>query len=588
MAETHIHPERADRWQRVASLAELQLDEGKVVHVNGQTLALFSHQGKVYAVDNRCPHMGFPLHQGSVKDGVLTCHWHHARFDLTCGGTFDLWADDVQGYPVEVRGEGAEADIWIDSELPERDQKAYYRKRLEAGLKYNLRLVTAKAIIGLLKSGGTPEDALRIGAEFGTLYARNGWGAGLTVLTAMANILPHLSSTDRPRALYQGLTFVARECAGQPPRFPIEPLETQERNPETLQRWFREFVERRDNEGAERILCTAIQIGLPQERIADMIFAACTDHLYRDVGHPLDFANKAFELLDLTGWESAGIVLTSLLGRLIPSSRMEESASWRHPIDLADLLWKAFPKLPTALAEGAATGENWSGQEELADQLLKGEPTDTVEAMLNALRYGATIHELAETVTYSAGRRIAQFHVTNEFGDWDTVLHTFTYANAVQQALRRAPSMELLRGVFDSAMSIYLDRFLNTPATPLPSAKGTSIQLPNDLLALLNGQQQVNEAAQLVADGMDAGVLDAVLLSAIGQCLLREDPDFHTFQCVEAAFRQYTALRGTEWGRHLLIASARYLAAHSPTPRAMGQTYQIAHRLQRGDELYEE
>jgi hypothetical protein len=39
--------------------------------------------------------MGFPLERGSVEDGILTCHWHHARFDLESGCTFDLWADDV-------------------------------------------------------------------------------------------------------------------------------------------------------------------------------------------------------------------------------------------------------------------------------------------------------------------------------------------------------------------------------------------------------------------------------------------------------------------------------------------------------------
>jgi nitrite reductase/ring-hydroxylating ferredoxin subunit len=37
-------------------------------------------------------HMGFPLERGSVADGILTCHWHHARFDLASGCTFDLWA----------------------------------------------------------------------------------------------------------------------------------------------------------------------------------------------------------------------------------------------------------------------------------------------------------------------------------------------------------------------------------------------------------------------------------------------------------------------------------------------------------------
>jgi nitrite reductase/ring-hydroxylating ferredoxin subunit len=48
-----------------------------------------------------CPHMGFPLERGSVDDGILTCHWHHARFHLESGCTFDLWADDAPIFPVE-------------------------------------------------------------------------------------------------------------------------------------------------------------------------------------------------------------------------------------------------------------------------------------------------------------------------------------------------------------------------------------------------------------------------------------------------------------------------------------------------------
>ena len=43
--------------------------------------------------------MGFPLSEGSVDEGILTCHWHHARFELSCGDTFDIWADDVRTYP---------------------------------------------------------------------------------------------------------------------------------------------------------------------------------------------------------------------------------------------------------------------------------------------------------------------------------------------------------------------------------------------------------------------------------------------------------------------------------------------------------
>jgi hypothetical protein len=68
---------------------------------------------------------------------------------------------------------------------------------------------------------------------------------------------------------------------------------------------------------------------------------------------------------------------------------------------------------------------------------------------------------------------------------------------------------------------------------------------------------------------------------------LREDRSFHTIQSIEASFRQYSDLQGTEVGNHILSAATRYLAAHAPTARAQGQTYNIAERLYRGDRVFE-
>ena len=81
---------------RVGTLDELIAKGCSVVTGGGHTIAVFAHDDDVYALDNRCPHMGFPLDRGTVKDGLLTCHWHHARFDLSSGGTFDPFADDVR------------------------------------------------------------------------------------------------------------------------------------------------------------------------------------------------------------------------------------------------------------------------------------------------------------------------------------------------------------------------------------------------------------------------------------------------------------------------------------------------------------
>ena len=92
--------------------------------------------------------MGFPLHRGTVADGILTCHWHHARFDLCSGGTFDQWADDLRRFPVELRGD----DVYVDV-APREDRVAHQRSRLRDGLERDISLVLAKATITLVRGG---------------------------------------------------------------------------------------------------------------------------------------------------------------------------------------------------------------------------------------------------------------------------------------------------------------------------------------------------------------------------------------------------------------------------------------------------
>src|SRR4029077_18892742 len=191
------------------------------VHLDGHALALFSDGDHVYAIDNRCPHMGFPLDRGTVKDGILTCHWHHARFDLASGGTFDQFAGDVRAFPVEIRG----GEVWVDLGS-DPDPRAYLQARLRDGLERNIPLVLAKGVIGLLDSGDDPVVPFRVGVEFGTRYRQAGWGPGLTILACMMNLVPVLSVMDRPRALYHGLSAVSRDSDGQAPRFGIRPLPT--------------------------------------------------------------------------------------------------------------------------------------------------------------------------------------------------------------------------------------------------------------------------------------------------------------------------------------------------------------------------
>jgi nitrite reductase/ring-hydroxylating ferredoxin subunit len=608
------------------------------VTVEKHPIAIFIYDSKVYAVDNRCPHMGFPLNQGTVKDGILTCHWHHARFDLMNGGTFDQWAGDVTSFPVEIRNGN---EVWIDI-LPAvyTDSYPYHQTLLENGLKRNIPLMIAKTVIAMLGDGarngeGTIEremlNAFRVGLDFGSNYKQSGWGQGLTIHTCMMNIIPYLDTEDRSYALYHGLSAVAQDCASMPPRFKISPLPQPWPDLSTLKRWFRQFIESRDAQAAERCIVTAIRLGANSSQIADMLFAAATDHRFLDIGHVLDFTNKALEALDrICGWDNNNdnelveSVLSSLVSGYANAERMEESNSWRYPIDLIDILEKAFKKLPIVLNDDARPGgqagedkkrKRWDQRSQLLTILLGDDPQLIVDSLLDALSWGATEEELAGIMAYAAAMRIVQFHTRNEFSDWDSVLHTFTYANAVHQGIRRVATQELVRGVFDGAMRVYLNRFLNVPPVPLPkptkkvmqknirnnndsTVKDPELLLKEELLSLLDKQQQVNQAAQLVIDYLYNNRNPDRLLAAIGKALLREDRNFHSIQMMEAVFRQYSLVTidmGDDEGdtynivrrAHILVAAARYLAAHSPTMRSQGHTYQIANQLYNGEHLFE-
>jgi hypothetical protein len=305
--------------------------------------------------------------------------------------------------------------------------------------------------------------------------------------------------------------------------------------------------------------------------------------------------NKACELLDLVGWQHAGAILPSLTPVIAGSTRSEELNSWRHPVDLIALLAPDFARIDD-IAARAGSDPAWHASDELIDVVLGDNPAAIVAALTAALETGAPMASVSRAVSYAAAMRVARFHTSNEFGDWITVLHAFTAANAVHQLMRRAPSPELLRGVYHGAMALYLTRFLNMPAARLPENRISALaQLPSDdgeLLRALDDafdrEQQVEPAGQLAWRYLAQGYDPAPLIAKLGHLLLREDGEFHSYQMLEAgiALHRELAPLEPERSRRVLVAVARYLAAHAPTSRAMHQTARTARRLAAGDDLY--
>jgi hypothetical protein len=178
----------------------------------------------------------------------------------------------------------------------------------------------------------------------------------------------------------------------------------------------------------------------------------------------------------------------------------------------------------------------------------------------------------------------------------------FTYANAVHQMLGRCGAADLdsyaaaLRSILHGAMALYLARYLNVPAARIPGDGNDRLDdLPDDeqtlcsaLLDAFDRQRQVDLAARLVARYLTLGHPPGGLIATLAHAVLREDAGFHAYQMLEAGVRQFAGWGNSAEGRHVLIAAARYLAAHSPTERGTLQTADIAQRLMRGGELHRE
>jgi hypothetical protein len=497
--------------------------------------------------------------------------------------------------PAEVR----DGEVWVKPIFGYANPTEHWRRRLDDGLAHVLGLVIAKAVHGQLAAGGPPPDVVRQVALFG-VQNRDSWGVGLTILTALGNLLPVLPDEETYLALFHGARRVAADCDGEAPRRRRAAL-TSRPDLATLKRWLRRWTMVRHREAAERTLLTAVAAGASPAALADLLLVANTDRAFADSGHSLDFTNKAFECLNLIGWEHADAVLPTVVGQTVAARGADESTAWRQPIDLIALCAKAAAELPGLFAAGPNM-HGWSDHAALAQALLGDDPTAIIDVLKAAISRGAVATDLGRSLAYAAALRLARFGSANEHADWETALHVFTYANAVHQMLtqigtadRNGP-VEAVRGVLHGAMALYLARYLNVPPARIPGDGGEPLDdLPANaeeiraaLLDAFDRQRQVDLAARLVARHLTLGHSVQALIATLARALLREDAGFHAYQVLDAGVRQFGEWGNTDEGRHILIAVARYLAAHSPTERAELQTADIARRLMRGGELHQD
>ncbi|MGB0560476.1 MAG: thiamine pyrophosphate-binding protein [Spirulinaceae cyanobacterium] len=106
------------QWFRVLDLDELPEGRVKTVVAGHKSLAMTHYQGQYGALDNRCPHQGGPLGEGSIENGYLRCPWHGWDYCPHTGRPpGDLAVEDaLETFAVETRDDGIYVGLPVEPE----------------------------------------------------------------------------------------------------------------------------------------------------------------------------------------------------------------------------------------------------------------------------------------------------------------------------------------------------------------------------------------------------------------------------------------------------------------------------------------
>ena len=96
-------------YVRVCPLEDVPAGEARGFSLEGYDIAVFNTGEEIYAIENRCPHMGAELSEGEIVDRSVCCHDHGWVINLETGEVEDRDAHGVATFPVQVRDDA----IWV-------------------------------------------------------------------------------------------------------------------------------------------------------------------------------------------------------------------------------------------------------------------------------------------------------------------------------------------------------------------------------------------------------------------------------------------------------------------------------------------
>ncbi len=438
--------------------SQLKTGEHQMLRVGDRRLAVFRlDDGRLFALDDACPHEGYPLSKGSVKDCVVTCPWHNFKFRLEDGSC-------IKGDEAVATHQVREANgtIYIDvMEPPLDEQVTRFTASLHEGLTERRLGQVARDTARLLKLGVEPTQLAALCAVHDARHAEFGISHASAVATDVCRYFGRYKSTEAVLPLMQAFELCAQTHVRRPMR-PLAPAADPGDDPALAGRRLLQLLEDEQLREAEALLRGALARGWQRDLLEPWFLRACSQH-WIGFGHGLIYVTKTFDLLDAAGWQHALHLLPALLLALGSMTREDQVPEWLWFRRRLEKTRPQFQSLWITPSPSPAANEA-----EFLETLLDGRREAAFDAITQALEDNHSIQEIVDLLVVAASERILRFDERIDAdptiqNGWLSVTHGLTYAHAVRCALQRLPEPEMLPMLYFAARIINATQSLDRP-----------------------------------------------------------------------------------------------------------------------------
>lgn len=402
--------------EKVSSYDDLIKKKRLVYKNKNKQIAIFLENNEIFAIDNRCPHEGYPLIQGNTNNEcVLTCNWHNWKFNLKDGKCL-TGGDNVKTYKSSV----IDGFICIDLNEPTKEElekniciglseafhdRQYARISRELARFYYNKLDLLNPVRkSILWSYDKFED--------GTNHSYAACADWLSLFFNSENL------ENKIIYLTESIDYMALESLRQT-KYPYS---------QNIKKWnYKEFIEAIENQDENtsiELINGSYNEGLTFKDIEKALVESALMH-YNDFGHSLIYVQKTGYLIDKLGDELSVPLTQSLVRSIIKATR-------------EDLL-PEFKDYKNYL--------NSKGKNTDVNDIFLSNINNSMQSVLDLLAT-KNLNEVFEIILKANAKNLLHFDINNQYEvnnkvseniGWLDFTHALTFSDAVYELCTKYP-----------------------------------------------------------------------------------------------------------------------------------------------------